>query len=345
MSSAGSPLIEARGLCKQFRVAEKGPGLAGALRHLVRPKFVDRVAVDRIDLEVHAGEAVGYVGPNGAGKSTTLKMLSGVLRPSAGELRVGSVVPSQARARNARQIGVVFGHRSQLWWDLPVRDTLRLLGDIYDLPARRYAASLERCVELLELAPLLGRPARTLSLGERMRCDLAAALLHEPAILYLDEPTLGLDLVAKDRVRALIREIRRQRGVTILLTSHDLDDVTDLCTRLVLIDIGRIVFDGPITEFVSRFDRRRAIELVLREPGDAAVETCARALAGLPPVAVRQADPQHVTVEVDLDVASIDQVMARLLPAFSIADLHVERPQIEDVLRSFYAGRHAGALG
>ena len=240
------PVVEARHLTKRFRSPTKSPGLAGAIKHLVRPRFEERLAVDGIDLSIEEGDSVAYVGPTGAGKSTTLKLLTGILVPSAGEVRVRGLVPHRQRVANARNIGVVFGQRTQLWWDLPVEESLRLLGDIYEVPRETFARTWRECMELLDLGPLLKRPARQLSLGQRMRCDLAASLLHAPSILYLDEPTIGLDVAVKERIRQFIRRLHRERGTTVLLTSHDLGDIEDLCQRLVMIDNGKILFDGPL---------------------------------------------------------------------------------------------------
>jgi len=238
-------ILEARGLTKVFRQPDKRPGLRGSLRHLVRPQWNERVAVDGIDLTVEAGEAVAYVGPNGAGKSTTVKMLTGILVPTAGTVRVGGVVPHQDRIANARQIGVVFGQRSQLWWDLPVRDSLELLRDMHGVSPSAYERSLARLDEVLRIGEVMSTVARKLSLGQRMRADLAAALIHEPSIVYLDEPTIGLDIAVKDRVRTFVRQLVAS-GTTVMLTTHDLADIEDICKRLVIIDEGRIVYDGDL---------------------------------------------------------------------------------------------------
>lgn len=257
-------IIEAHQLTKRFRVPLKSPGLAGALKHLVRPRSTERVAVDSIDVSIDAGECVAYVGPNGAGKSTTIKMLTGVLVPSGGKVHVRGLIPHQNRYQNNRSIGVVFGQRTQLWWDLPVQESLRLLGDIYQVPAERFARNMQTYIELLDLGPLLRVPTRQLSLGQRMRCDLAAALIHSPEILYLDEPTIGLDVAVKARLRAFLRQLNRDTGVTILLTSHDLGDIEELCDRMLMIDQGRIVFDGSIQQLKSLYGRSRTIRVVDR---------------------------------------------------------------------------------
>jgi ABC-2 type transport system ATP-binding protein len=332
------PVIEARALTKRFRIADKKPGLAGALRHLVRGRYVDKLAVDAIDLTVHAGEAVGYVGPNGAGKSTTVKMLTGITVPTSGSVRVGGLVPHRQRVDNARQIGVVFGQRSQLWWDLPVQESLRLLGDIYQLPKERFATSFGFLVELLELGPFLRTPARQLSLGQKMRCDLAAALLHEPSILYLDEPTIGLDVAVKERIRGFIKQVNQERRLTVLLTSHDLGDIEDLCHRLVMIDKGRIVYDGPLQSIKDRFGGERIVHLVLHEGKPDAAATAADLLRDVANTTVEQADPHQISVRISGPETTAGAVAGRLMTALPVHDLRIEEPGIESIIRRLYDG-------
>jgi viologen exporter family transport system ATP-binding protein len=332
------PLIEARQLTKRFRLPVKSPGLAGAVKHLVRPHHEEKLAVDSIDLQIEAGESVGYVGPNGAGKSTTVKMLTGILVPSAGEVRVRGLLPHRQRIENARNIGVVFGQRTQLWWDLPVQESLRLLGDIYEVPEARFARSLRECVELLDLEPLLRKPARQLSLGQRMRCDLAAALLHAPAILYLDEPTIGLDIAVKERIRQFIKRINHERGVTVVLTSHDLGDIEDLCQRLVMIDQGRIVFDGPIQAIKRRFGRERVVHLMLHDATLGAHEIARQALPELAPDCVQQLEPYHLAIQFDAAAMTAGVIAGRLLAALPVDDLRIEERSIEAIIRQLYEG-------
>ncbi|HCU50336.1 MAG TPA: sugar ABC transporter ATP-binding protein, partial [Micromonosporaceae bacterium] len=256
--------MEARGLTKIFRRPQKDPGLRGAVKHLVQRRFKDYRAVDGIDLSIEAGEAVAYVGPNGAGKSTTIKLLTGILVPSEGSVSVEGLTPHQDRISNARNIGVLFGQRSQLWWDLPVRESLALLRDIYDLSPAFYKQRVERLDAVLGLGELMPVLARKLSLGQRMRADLAAAMLHQPKIVYLDEPTIGLDISVKDRVRDFLRELRHD-GTTLMLTTHDLGDIEDVCERIIIIDEGRKIFDGPLAEMKDRFARMRRMHLQLAQ--------------------------------------------------------------------------------
>jgi ABC-2 type transport system ATP-binding protein len=259
-------LIEVSGLSKQFKQAVKDPGLAGAVKHLFKQKYKEKRAVDGIDFSIAEGEAVAYVGPNGAGKSTTIKMLSGVLLPTSGSVTVGGLIPHKQRMANAKQIGVVFGQRTQLWWDIPVIESFSLLKDIYEIPEAKYRETLEMFTELLDLSEFMGLPVRKLSLGQRMRSDLAAALLHSPKIVYLDEPTIGLDIAVKRRVREFIKQINRDYGTTILLTTHDLGDIEDICKRLIIIDNGRLVYDGDMQSVKDAFARERILHVQTSSP-------------------------------------------------------------------------------
>ena len=329
------PLIEARQLTKRFRTPLKSPGVRGAIQHLFRPHYESRVAVDAIDLSITAGESVAYVGPNGAGKSTTIKMLTGILVPSAGDVHVNGLIPHEERIANNRNIGVVFGQRSQLWWDLPVQESFRLLGDIYEVPEQTFVTNLSEFVDLLELEPLLGKPARYLSLGQRMRCDLAASLLHGPSILYLDEPTIGLDVAVKVRIRDFIKRINQERGVTVLLTSHDLGDIENICQRLVMIDEGKIVYDGPLLAIKERFGRERVLKLILREPLPAAREQAQAALNPYQSLTIEQPEPHHLVLQFDTREVTAGEVMQHLWPILPISDLQTEEPGVEFIIASF----------
>src|SRR4051794_21587429 len=234
-------------LTKTFHIAHRAPGLWGAVRGLARRTYRDVRALDGISFEIAAGELVGYIGPNGAGKSTTVKALAGILVPDGGRVEVLGRVPWQERVAHVARIGVVFGQRTQLWWDLPVADSFALLGDIYRVHAADHRRALDELVAMLDLGSLLDVPVRQLSLGQRMRCDLAAALLHAPEILFLDEPTIGLDAVSKLAVRRFIQQLNQERGVTVILTTHDMDDIESLCSRVLLIADGRLLSDGPLT--------------------------------------------------------------------------------------------------
>ncbi|WP_253915929.1 ATP-binding cassette domain-containing protein [Streptomyces sp. NRRL S-31] len=286
-------------------------------------------AVDSLSFTVARGEMVGYIGPNGAGKSTTIKMLTGILTPSAGRLRVAGIDPARERMRLAHRIGVVFGQRTTLWWDLPLIDSYRLAHRMYRIPDARYRENLDRLVELLELGALLDVPVRQLSLGQRMRGDVAAALLHDPDVLYLDEPTIGLDVVSKAKVREFLREVNAERGTTVLLTTHDLTDIEQLCSRVMVIDHGRLVYDGALTG--------------LREAGEGERTLVVDLERELPPVEVPWA--RVVRVEGPRQWLafpagqSAAPVVAHLAARYPLVDLSVREPDIEAVIARMYAGK------
>ncbi|MFE0421048.1 ATP-binding cassette domain-containing protein [Streptomyces sp. NPDC058953] len=286
-------------------------------------------AVDGISFRVPRGEMVGYIGPNGAGKSTTIKMLTGILTPSGGRVRVAGIDPSRERARLARRIGVVFGQRTTLWWDLPLRDSYRLVHRMYRIPDRRYRENLDRCVDQLDLADLMDVPVRQLSLGQRMRGDIAAALLHDPEVLYLDEPTIGLDVVSKAKVREFLRELNAERSVTVLLTTHDLTDIEQLCRRVMVIDHGRLMYDGPLTGLHEIGESERILVVDLERE--------------LPPLETESAR----TVKVDGPRQwlafpagrSAAPLVAEVAAAYPVVDLSIREPDIEAVIARMYADR------
>ncbi|MFJ6543683.1 ABC transporter ATP-binding protein [Streptomyces sp. NPDC003656] len=284
-------------------------------------------AVDSLSFTVARGEMVGYIGPNGAGKSTTIKMLTGILTPSAGRLRVAGIDPSRERTRLAHRIGVVFGQRTTLWWDLPLIDSYRLAHRMYRVPDARYRENLDRCVELLELQDLLDVPVRQLSLGQRMRGDIAAALLHDPEVLYLDEPTIGLDVVSKAKVRGFLKELNSERGTTVLLTTHDLQDIEQLCSRVMVIDHGRLMYDGALAGLHEAADGERTLVVDLERE--------------LPPVEVPSA--RVVRVEGPRQWLafpagqSAAPLVAHLAATYPLVDLSVREPDIESVIAKMYA--------
>ncbi|MFN8074742.1 MAG: ATP-binding cassette domain-containing protein [Kineosporiaceae bacterium] len=328
------PLLEASGLTKVFRRADKAPGLRGSVKHLVQRHYTEHIAVDHVDLTVEAGEAVAYVGPNGAGKSTTIKMLTGILVPTSGSITVAGVVPHRQRIENARRIGVVFGQRTQLWWDLPVRESLELLRDIHGLPQARYAATLERLDAVLGLEELLPSPARKLSLGQRMRADLAAALIHEPSIVYLDEPTIGLDISVKDRVRAFVRQLVAD-GTTVMLTTHDLGDIEDICKRLVILDGGKIVYDGDLQSVKDAHARERVVHVTLATP----VTSVEALRAALPAARIEGEDgDRQLSITIDRLAVGVGDILAAVGTQAELVDLSIDEPAIEDVVRKVYDG-------
>ena len=299
---------------------------------LVRREKREVRAVDGITFGVERGEMVGYIGPNGAGKSTTIKMLTGILTPSGGRLRVAGIDPSRERTRLAQRIGVVFGQRTTLWWDLPLRDSYRLVHRMYRIPDDRFAANLARCVELLELGELLDVPVRQLSLGQRMRGDIAAALLHDPDVLYLDEPTIGLDVVSKARVREFLRELNAARGTTVLLTTHDLTDIEQLCKRVMVIDHGRLMYDGTLAGLHAVGEGERLLVVDL-ERESAPIEVAGARF-------VRAEGPRQVLAFPSS--ASAAPIVAAVAAAYPLVDLSVREPDIEAVIAKMY-GEGGGA--
>ena len=333
-------IIEAEHLSKVFRVAKRRPGLLGGLRSVLDPEVRVVPAVENLSLAIEPGEMVGFVGPNGAGKSTTIKMLTGILTPSAGQARVAGLDPQRQRRELTGRIGVVFGQRSQLWWDLPLIDSLRLLRHLYRVPEQRHAANLDRLRAMLELDTFLDTPVRQLSLGQRMRGDLAAALLHDPEILYLDEPTIGLDVVAKARIRKFLLAENAERRVTVLLTTHDMDDVETLCPRLVIVDHGRKLYDGAVAGIRERFGGARTLVAVL-DPAD--LDTLTRDAAGQPvlgelPAGVRQvrAEAPRVWLAFPQDGIAAHDLVAWLGARFRLRDITFQEPEIEDIIRRIY---------
>jgi ABC-2 type transport system ATP-binding protein len=325
-----NPAIVVQGLTKTYHVPERKSGLAASLRSLGRPTYRDVPAVRDISFRVQRGEMVGFIGPNGAGKTTTLKMLSGLLYPTAGEARILGFVPYERRPAYLRRISMVLGNKSQMLWDIPPLDTFRVLGEIYHLPGDELSQTLEELVSLLEMEDLLTRPVRNLSLGERMKCELVAGLLHRPEVLFLDEPTLGLDVSMQGRLRRFLVEYNHRRAVTILLTSHYMADVVALCPRVILIHHGQLLYDGELRGLAERLAPFKLIRVALRnghiDPADESA-----ALAGLDVV---ERDGGQITLRVAR--ADTPSLTARLLHSLPIADLAVEDPPIEAVIDQVY---------
>jgi ABC-2 type transport system ATP-binding protein len=327
------PQIVVSDLTKRYRIAERDAGAFGAIKGLFHRRMRTVEALDRISFSLEAGELLGFIGPNGAGKSTTIKILSGILRPTSGQVVVDGLVPYDDRIRHVARIGVVFGQRTQLWWDLPVIEGFDLLAAIYRVEPARYRATRDELVAMLKLERILDQPVRQLSLGQRMRAEIAAALLHEPKILFLDEPTIGLDAPAKLAVREVVQRLNRERGVTVLLTTHDMHDIEALAERVIVIGHGRILADSP-------FERLRAEGLAERrvyiEFAEAAPEL---ALAG---VEIRSRDGRLLELAFDPAKTSAPALIAKIAAEHAVTDIHVEQPAIEEVIARFYASHGAG---
>jgi ABC-2 type transport system ATP-binding protein len=284
-------------------------------------------AVEHVSFAIAPGEMIGYVGPNGAGKSTTIKMCTGVLVPSGGRLRVCGLEPSRQRVELARHIGVVFGQRSLLWWDLPLIESFELLRHLYKVDGRRHRERLDECTELLELTPFLATPVRQLSLGQRMRGELTAALLHHPEVLFLDEPTIGLDVVSREKVRAFLADLNARSATTVVLTTHDLDDIERLCERLLIIDHGRVIYDGALEALRERFGRQRTLVVDLVEPTSAIDVPCAQ---------VVRVDGPRQWLRFSRDETTAAALVSDVAAKYPLRDLALEEPAIEDIVRRIY---------
>jgi ABC-2 type transport system ATP-binding protein len=324
-----SPLVQVSGLVKEFRRVRRIHGRFGLLRSLASRDYEVIRAVDDVSFDIGAGELVGYLGPNGAGKSTTIKMLTGILTPTRGTVSVRGIDPSRARKANARNIGVVFGQRSQLWWDLPLRESFRAVRDLYGVPADAGDTLQAELVELLDMTGFLDAPVRQLSLGQRMRGDLAAAMLYRPKLLYLDEPTVGLDVVAKQRIRQFVAHINAERGTTVILTTHDLEDVETLCRRIILIDHGRVLYDGALAALMARYAPYRDLVVTLASPGDVSID-------GVEQIG---RDGAVVTLRFRSDRVKAPAVIASVTAAHQVVDLAVVEPRLEAVIGGIYTRR------
>lgn len=319
--------IEVNDLCKEYRVAKTGKGIGGAIKSLLHREYTVKEAVRHVNFSVEKGEIVGYIGPNGAGKSTTLKMLSGILIPTSGTVQVGGIVPYERRRENAKRIGVVFGQRSQLYWDLPVSDTFDLYESLYDIPHETFRKNCDLFTELLDMGGFLDQPVRQLSLGQKMKANIAVALLHDPAVLYLDEPTIGLDVVSKKVLRQAIKAINREKGTTVMLTTHDMDDIEAVCNRLIMINEGVKLFDGTLESFRNQYEREIVIRLEFEDSAPVW-----RDIEGL-----SLSKREETALEVKLlDRNAVKASITRLLDTFEPQNIFVREPDIEDIVEIAY---------
>ncbi|MCX7716914.1 MAG: ATP-binding cassette domain-containing protein [Candidatus Sumerlaeaceae bacterium] len=334
-------LIDVRDLTKVFRTQRVQEGMWGAVKSLFWRETRETLAVDRMTFSLQRGEIVGYIGANGAGKSTTIKMLTGILVPTSGEVTVAGFVPYRQRRQYVRNIGVVFGQRTQLWWDLAVLESFRLLGKIYEVPEASFRQRMGELSDLLGLDEFLHTPVRKLSLGQRMRCDLAASLLHRPMILFLDEPTIGLDVLGKSQVRDFLRALNEKEKVTILLTTHDLAEIEKLCERIIIIDHGRKVFDGALDRLIeTTIPRKRIVVDFERDPQpEDFAELAARG------VVFRRLQEYRGEFIFDRRAVAAGELINRISARHTIRDLTIEEPGIEDVVKDIYAQRGLASAG
>jgi len=324
-----TPAVSVSGLTKVFKTFRREEGLAAALKSLVRRVPSETVAVSGVTFSVEPGEMVGYIGANGAGKSTTIKMLTGILVPSSGDILCNGFVPYRERTRYVATIGVVFGQRTQLWWDIAVVESFRLLKEIYGLSEGAYRERMALFDRVLGISAYLHQPVRKLSLGERMRCDLAASLLHRPPLLFLDEPTIGLDIVAKASVREFLQEINRREGTTVLLTTHDLSDIETLCRRVIVIDHGKLLFDGALLQLRDRILPVTSVVFDVKTTPDPALLVW----NGL---TIAEVGSHRYRVDIDRRQLSPATAVKEIVNRFDVADLSIEEPQIEEVVKRIY---------
>ena len=323
-------VIEVKELTKVFKIPKKEPGLGGAVRGLFRPQYENKIAVNGINFKLDAGEIVGYIGVNGAGKSTTIKMLTGVLMPTDGSVKVLGRDPHKQRVDNARDIGVVFGQRTQLWWDLALIESLNLIAKKYDVHPVKYKLMLDQYSETLVLDELLKTGVRNMSLGQKMRSELAAALIHEPKVVYLDEPTIGLDLIVKERIRDFIKAQCVAKGMTVILTTHDLGDIEELCQRVIIIDDGHIIYDGPIDTIKKRFGKYREITFETAEQVQA---------VNVPEGAeILSTDDHKVQIRFDRTVSTASKVAAAVMNQIEVHDFSLSEPDLGDIVKQIYNG-------
>ena len=323
-------VVEVKNLKKYFRVHKKEPGLIGSVKSLVSRRYEEVKAVDDISFNIEEGELVGFIGPNGAGKTTTLKCLSGLLYPTAGFISVLGFLPHQRKPEFLRQISLVMGQKNQLWWDLPPLETFQLNKEIYEIPEEKYKETLNELVALLEVEDILKVQVRKLSLGQRMKCELIAALLHSPKVLFLDEPTIGLDVVAQKKMRDFIKEYNRRYKATIFLTSHYMGDVKELCRRVLIIDKGRLVFDGQLSEITQKYTDHKLISVILAQEVE---EKTLKSLGEIKEFSF----PKLVYF---VKREEVSKIAAKVLENLPVADLNIEEPPIEDIIRELFTGKN-----
>lgn len=329
-------MIYVENLRKEFKKIIKEPGLKGSVKALFKPKKEIITAVDDISFTVPKGEILGFLGPNGAGKSTVIKMLTGILMPTSGMCRINGQNPQKDRKNYVREIGVVFGQRTQLWWDLALRETYAVLKEIYQVPDEQYKKRMVFLNEVLELDDFITSPVRTLSLGQRMRADIAASLLHSPKVLFLDEPTIGLDVVVKENIRNAIRKINAEEGTTVILTTHDLADIEFLCERIVMIDKGKKVFDGGIAELKHNFGDVRTLEFELVNAPDFKLLDYHRRFKLTQDELTSERDGAKATVRFDTAKVSVEDIISYTLSTVHVKDLNIKDVEIEEIIKRLY---------
>lgn len=331
-------MIEVSHISKDFVAPKKYPGLRGAVKGLFSTEKVVKTAVDDISFTIDTGEIVGYIGSNGAGKSTTIKMMTGILVPTKGTCSVAGINPSRNRKENAQNIGVVFGQRTQLWWDLPLSESFTILKEIYNVSDTDYAEQMEFLNRVLDLHDFFDRPVRTLSLGQRMRADLGAALLHNPKVLYLDEPTIGLDLVVKDNIRKAIKEINEKYQTTVILTTHDIGDIEELCSRIIIIDEGRKIYDGSLSELKDTYGTMRKVSMEVRQPEKVKGLRLHEALGVRQEECTVELNKENSTLCVAFDKhkLQVPQILSAVMAQIEVKDVQIQETELAEIVKEIY---------
>ena len=326
----GNSMIEVKHISKEFVSPKKYPGLKGAIKGLFSNEKVTKKAVEDISFTIHEGEIVGYIGSNGAGKSPTIKMMTGILVPTEGECLVGGIDPSQNRKINAKNIGVVFGQRTQLWWDLPLSESFTILKEIYDVSDEDYQERMDFLNRVLGLPEFFDKPVRTLSLGQRMRADLGAALLHNPRVLYLDEPTIGLDLIVKDNIREAIKEINQKYKTTVVLTTHDIGDIEELCSRIIIIDEGKKIYDGSLEELKNTYGRKCKVSMEIKQPNivqKLVLNNCEMNF---------NSETNVLQVTFDKQQTQAGDIISSVMKNTEVSDIKIEETELAEIVKEIY---------
>ena len=328
-------IIEVKDLVKTYKIIEKEDGLVGYFKNLIRPKYKELTAVNHINFEIQKGELVGYIGENGAGKSTTIKMLTGLLTPTSGEIVVNGLVPNEKRIQNNKNIGAVFGQKTQLWWDLPVIESFRLIKKMFKIPENEYRKNLKRFTEILDLEDLLDKQVKNLSLGQKMRCEIAETFLHNPKIVYLDEPTIGLDVFVKENIRKFIKEINKEKKTTVILTTHDLKDIEDVCDRIILLDRGQIIYDGEKQKFKDIYGKYTLAELIVSSK-NLSVKDKLKSNN----FEIIEENENKMKIKFKHDETTIVKIMNDISEYCVIEDIHMRESELEDILKEIYKGAY-----
>ncbi len=331
-------IIEVRNLVKKYKIIQKEEGIKGYFKHLVNPKYKELTAVNGISFDVLEGELVGYIGANGAGKSTSIKMLTGLLTPTSGKVTVNGIIPNENRMQNNKNIGAVFGQKTQLWWDLPVIESFKLIKKMYKIPENEYRNNLKKFSEILDLKDLLDKQVKNLSLGQKMRCEIAAVFLHNPRVVYLDEPTIGLDVFVKEKIRTFIKDINKEKKTTVILTTHDLKDIEDVCNRIILLDKGQIIYDGSKQKFKDTYGNYVVADFIVSNKFEEI-----KKITNLKNIEIIEEKEKKLIIKFSHEKTTIVKIMDEISKYCTIEDVHMKEPELEDIVKEIYKGVYKDA--